>query len=50
MTVIPRKASALYLYERLGYFMHELKDFFYADGNGMSLLDLETEQYKVFIQ
>jgi hypothetical protein len=47
MIVIPRKESTLYLFERLEYFMQELKSFFHADGNGMSLVNLETEAYKV---
>ena len=45
--MLPRKQSVLYLYERLEYFMRELKEFFHADGNGMNLENLETEAYKV---
>lgn len=47
LAVIPRKPSVLYLYERLEYFMFELKNFFHAEGNGMSLANLETEPYQV---
>lgn len=37
----------MYLFERLEYFMRELKGFFHADGNGMNLPSLETDTYKV---
>lgn len=49
MIVIPRKDSTTYLFERLEYFMRELKIFFHADGSGMSLTNLETETYGVSI-
>lgn len=47
MIVISRKQSDMYLFERLEYFMRELKGFFHADGNGMNLPSLETDTYKV---
>ena len=47
IVAIPRKASAVFLYERLEYFMRQLKTFFHADGNGMTQEDLENEAYKV---
>ena len=47
LVVIPRRPSVLYLYKRLEYFMFELKDFFHADGDGMSLTDLGTDAYQV---
>ena len=47
MTVIPHRHDSMYLFERLQYFMRELKSFFHAGGNGMELPTLENEAYKV---
>ena len=47
IAAIPRNPSVMYLYERLQYFMYELKNFLYADGNGMAQTNLETEPYTV---
>ena len=47
MAALPRKPAVLYLYKRLEFFMLEMKIFFHADGNGMSLFDLGTESYQV---
>ena len=34
-------------YRKLYYILESLKEFFHAEGNGLSEEDLDTEQYKV---
>ena len=44
---MPKKSNTLYIHERMYAGSMLLKEFFNADGNGLSNEDLETEQYQV---
>lgn len=49
LSFVPRKLSSIPIYERLEYIVEQLRRFFYADGNGASLDDLDTQEYQVEI-
>ena len=45
--IIPRKSSTADVYRQFQFVLGELKRFFYCDGNGVRLEDLDTEVCKV---
>ena len=47
IAIIPRKSSSAEVYRQLEFVLGELKSFFHCDGNGVCLVDLDTEACKV---